>query len=117
MDSPDARSSLPTVVETDRRRHARYSAQVEIEVHREGNYDPMCLQTTDLSRGGCYVRPNPPLPVGVRVQSTLWLDGFPIVIQGRVITRHPEYGNGIVFMDFEGQAEPLLNRYLDAIVS
>jgi PilZ domain len=117
MNSPEGRPAPPIVVEPDRRRHPRYSVNVEIEVHREGSYDPMHLETTDLSRGGCYVRPTPTLPVGIRVQSTLWLDGCPAVIQGRVITRHPEYGNGIMFMDFEGQAEGLLQRYLEAIIT
>jgi hypothetical protein len=115
MNSPDARLS-PVLVDHERRRHVRYGVRVEIEIHREGSYDDMRLETTDLSRGGCYIRPNIPLPVGVQVQSTLWLDGDPIVIRGRVVTRHPEFGNGIMFLDFEGQGEPVLNRYLDAFV-
>jgi hypothetical protein len=36
-----------------------------------------------------------------------------------VATRHPQYGNGIMFIDFEGQGqgEVVLNRYLDAVVA
>jgi len=77
----------------------------------------MRLETTDLSRGGCYVRLMTPMPVGVSVHVTLWLGGDPIVVRGRVVSRHPQFGNGIAFVDFEGQAEVLLNRYLDAVAA
>ncbi|MGB8012783.1 MAG: PilZ domain-containing protein [Terriglobales bacterium] len=100
----------------DRRRHPRYNVHVQIEVQKEGSNAPMRLETTNLSRGGCYIQPASTLPVGIRVQTTLWLDGAaPIVMHGRVISRHPQFGNGIVFVDFEGQAEPLLNQYLDTM--
>jgi hypothetical protein len=51
------------------------------------------------------------------MQATLWLDSDPIVVQGRVVTCHPQYGNGIMFEKFEGEAEQLLGRYLDGIVT
>jgi hypothetical protein len=54
-----------------------------------------------------------PLSVGLRVRLTLWLDGYPAVIHGLVVTRHPQYGNGIMFVDFEGEADQLLKRYLE----
>ena len=57
------------------------------------------------------------LAVAARVQLTLWLDGQPYRRRGRVVTRHPQFGNGIMFMDYEDQAEVLLNRYIDSIVS
>ncbi len=65
----------------------------------------MRLETTDLSRGGCYVQLMMPSPVGLRLQATLWLDGYPIVVRGLVVTRHPQFGNGIMFVDFEGQGD------------
>jgi hypothetical protein len=76
----------------------------------------MRFETTDLSRGGCYVQLLMPLSVGIRVRLTLWLDGFPATIQGLVITRHPQYGNGIMFADFEGESDQLLKRYLEAVI-
>jgi hypothetical protein len=77
----------------------------------------MRLETTDLSRNGCYVQLLIPLSVGIRVQATLWLDGSPVVIRGRVVTRHPQFGNGIMFLEFEGDAEQKLTSYLDAVTS
>ncbi len=117
MNSPDAQPPTPAPHEPDRRRYPRYTVQVQIEIHAEGTDVPMRLETTDLSRGGCYIQLMIPLSVGLRLHATLWLDGHPVVIRGLVVTRHPQFGNGIMFVDFEGQAEVLLNRYLDAIAT
>jgi hypothetical protein len=117
MNTPKDQPSTPAATEPDRRRHARYSVHVQIEIRQEGSDVPMRLETTDLSRGGCYIQMLMPLSVGIPVQATLWLDGIPIVMRGVVITRHPQFGNGIMFVDFEGEAEPLLNRYLDGITA
>jgi PilZ domain len=115
-DSPDAQLSTSALTAADRRRHARYTVQVQIELHEEGSDIPMRFVTTDLSRG-CYVQMMTQFPLGVRLQVTLWLDGYPIVIRGLVVTRHPQFGNGIMFMEFEDEAEQLLSRYLDAITT
>jgi hypothetical protein len=116
MNFPDARSTS-TAIEHDRRRYPRRTVHVQVELRQEGIDIPLRLETTDLSRGGCYVQLMMPLPVSGRVQAKLWLDGQPIIVFGRIVTRHPQFGNGIMFMDYEGQAEVLLNQYLDAVVS
>ena len=117
MNLPNPRSSNPAPTEPDRRQHPRYTVQVQIELRQEGSDLPMRLETTDLSRGGCYIQLISTLPLGVRVQATLWLGGYPVVIQGRVVTRHPKFGNGIMFLEFEGEGAQLLNRYLEAITT
>jgi len=117
MDSLKAQPSTPAAFEQDRRLHDRYTVQVQIELRAEGVDAPMRLETTDLSLGGCYVQLLMPLSVGNRVRVTLWLDGCSIVIHGRVVTRHPQFGNGIMFLEFEGEGEQLLKRYLDAITT
>jgi hypothetical protein len=121
MNPRDARSSHDTanvVSEAeDRRLHPRYTVQVPIEIHLEGSNTPLSFSTTDLSRGGCYIQITPQFALGKAVRATLWLDGFPAVIHCLVVTRHPEFGNGIMFMKFEGEGERLLARYLDAIIA
>jgi hypothetical protein len=116
---PAAQNSTAALHEPDRRLHPRYTVHVPIEILREDadSDTPLRCETTDLSRGGCYIRLAVPLPVGIRLHATLWLDGYPIVIRGLIVTRHPEFGNGIMFVDFEGQgqAEVILKRYLDGI--
>jgi hypothetical protein len=33
-----------------------------------------------------------------------------------VVTRHPSFGNGIMFLDFEGEGGQVLNRYVDKLI-
>jgi PilZ domain len=117
MDSRNAQPAVAALTERDRRLHPRYTVQVQIELRLEGNEVPMRLATTDLSRAGCYIELMMPLPVGTHMQATLWLDGHPIVIRRRVIPGNPQYGNGMMFEKFEGQAEQFLQQYQDAIVT
>jgi len=120
MHSPNSSASqhaTQTQNEPDRRLHPRYTVQVQIEILREDRDLPIRCETTDLSRGGCYIRLAVPLPVGIRLHATLRLDDYPLFIRGLVVTRHPDFGNGIMFVDFEGPGEALLKRYLDAITT
>jgi hypothetical protein len=117
LNSPDAQPSSSAVNEIERRQHARYTVHVQVEIRQEDSDVPMRLETTDLSRGGCYVQMMIPLSVGKRVRATLWLDGYAVTLRGLVITRHPQFGNGIMFVEFDDEGEHLLKRYLDAIVS
>ena len=114
---PDQQLSASPLAQPERRRYPRYTVHVQVELRQEGNDVPMHLETTDLSRNGCYVQLLIPLSVGIRVQATLWLDGYPVVIRGRVVTRHPQFGNGIMFLEFEADAEQQLSTYLEAITT
>lgn len=115
--APDAQHSAAALHEPERRRHARYTVQVPIEILLEDTQISARCETTDLSQGGCYIQLVVPLPVGIRLHATLWLDGYPIVIRGLIVTRHPDFGNGIMFVDIEGQGEALLTRYLEGITA
>jgi len=77
----------------------------------------MRMETTDLSRSGCYVELLMPMPVGTKIRAKLWLDACPAVVRGSVVTCHPQFGNGIMFQEFEAAAEQQLGRYLEAIAN
>ena len=115
MNSPDAQSPDPHIATEERRSHPRHTVQVQIEIHPEDTDVPMRLETTDLSRGGCYVQMMMPFAIGVRVRATLWLGDRPAVIHGQVVTCHAQFGNGVRFVEFQGQSQQLLDRYLAAI--
>ena len=102
-------------IHPDRRLHSRYTVQVPIDLRREDTATSLRLETTDLSRGGCYVHLIKTLVLGTYVHATLWVDNCPISVRGRVVTRHPQFGNGIMFLDFQDNGEQLLTSYLDAI--
>lgn len=113
MNSTNRESLAAPPTYPDRRLHPRYTVQIPIDLSHKGA--ALRLETTDLSRGGCYVHLLETLVLGASVEVTLWLDDCPVRIRGRVITRHPQFGNGIMFLDFDGNGEHLLDRYLDAI--
>lgn len=115
MSVPQKESPASAVAQAERRRFPRHTVQVQLELKQEGNDVPMRLTTTDLSRNGCYVEMMAPLSVGIRVQATLWLDGERVVTRGCVVTRHPQFGNGIMFLEFEGDGEERLKKYLESI--
>jgi hypothetical protein len=89
--------------------------QIPIDLRQEDTAASLRLETTDLSRGGCYVHLIKTLVLGTYVQVTLWVDNYPVGVRGRVVTRHPQFGNGIMFLDFQDNGEQLLTSYLDAI--
>src|SRR5260370_18637521 len=85
LNSTDAAPSGSTLTERDRRLCPRYTLQVQIELHQQGSADPLRLQTTDISRAGCYVQMPTPLPVAVFLQPILWLPRCPILTRVRAL--------------------------------
>lgn len=114
MSSPD-NQPLGSAAADERRLHPRFTAQVQIELRQEANDIPIRAETSDLSGGGCYVQVSQTLPPGTDVQGKLWLDGSAVKFQGRIVTRHPQFGNGIIFLQFDGDGERVLRSYLGAL--
>jgi len=111
----DKQAASPATPPPDRRRYPRHGVQLQIELRQEDSDVPLRLETSDLSRGGCYVQLMMTLPLATPVTATLWLGDSAIHIRGRIVTRHPQYGNGIMFLEFVGDGEQMLARYLDSI--
>ena len=106
-----------TVTDADRRSHPRLAVKAQLELRQEGDDIPIRTETADLSRGGCYVQLSLTLGLGTYVQGRLWLDGAPVQFRGRVVTSHPQFGNGIMFLDFEGTGKQLLGSFLDGMAT
>lgn len=115
MDSSADQPVASTVIDADRRRHPRLSVKVQLELRQEGDDIPIRTETADLSRGGCYVELSLTLGSGTYVQGRLWIDGSPVKFRGRVVTSHPQFGNGIIFLQFEDIGEQVLASFLDGI--
>ena len=116
MDHPAKPHTLPPYDGPDRRRYRRRTVQVPIELHLEGSDRVLTAETTDLSRNGCYILLPDPLPVGLWLQAILWLDGEPAQLSGRVVTRHPHFGNGIMFLKVPEREDRVLAAYLEAVI-
>jgi len=115
MDELKSQSFDGITLSPERRRFMRYSIRAQVELHVADSDVPLRLETTDLSRNGCYVENNMPLSIGTKVEAKLWLEGVRIVARGRVVTSHPQYGNCIMFLDYDADGEQRLRAFLDAI--
>jgi hypothetical protein len=115
MNSLDHQLSTSVLAPPDRRCDPRHSVQIQIELREDGSDVPLRMCTTDLSRGGCYVESMLPLPIGTEVTAKLWLSNCPVRMRGRVVTLHPQFGNGIKFLEYEDNGKTVLAQYLDAI--
>ena len=99
---------------SERRQYQRYGLHLPLEIRVEGSDVPMRLETTDISRNGCYLETNMTFSVGTRLEAKLWLGETRIVARGRVVTSHPQFGNGIMFLEFEADGEQRLRDFLDS---
>jgi hypothetical protein len=73
----------------------------------------MRLETSDLSLGGCYVEMALTLDIGTRLDIVLWLHGRKLSTRGVVVTRHPQFGNGIEFVGLFSENEHRLRAFLE----
>jgi hypothetical protein len=105
----------PCIAQAERRRQQRYPIQVPIRLHFGGWDTAVALATTNLSLYGCSIMTSPQLPVGIEVYAKLSLPDHCVQIRGRVVTRHPELGNGIMFMNFEDDGEERLRQFLEGL--
>jgi hypothetical protein len=53
------------------------------------------------------------LAVGTALDIVLWLGPEKTVLSGRVVTSHPQFGNGIEFTLFSGDSQHRLQDFLE----
>ena len=103
----------PAIAQAERRLNPRFHLRLPIQMQPDGVPAPLSLETSEISLSGCSVMVPDQLPVGTFLRIALSLDATEIHLTGRVITRHPHFGNGIMFLKFEEDGETRLRRYLD----
>lgn len=113
--SSEKQSFTNAVAAPDRRRYPRYSVHLPLELHVEGSNVPMRLETTDISRNGCYIETHMPFSVGTKIEAKLWLGGTRVLARGRIVTSHPQFGNGIMFLEFQDDGQERLQTFLDSL--
>ncbi len=91
----------------------RVAISIQIELRENGSDVPIRAQTTDISVGGCYIQMGLTLPVGTALNLVLWLDSEKLAAKGKVVTCHPQFGNGIEFIDIAPDSRMKLKKFLD----
>jgi len=97
----------------ERRQFQRSHMAVQTELRVQGNEMPIRVETADISMSGCYVEMAVTLEVGTALNIVLWLGHEKLAIAGRVVTRHPLFGNGIEFNTPPQDSEQRLQLFLD----
>jgi c-di-GMP-binding flagellar brake protein YcgR len=104
--------NLTTALSSERRLSQRLTVAAQIELRIKNDSVPIRSKTTDLSVGGCYIEMGVTLEPGTPLDVVLWLEHEKLVLQGRIVTKHPQFGNGIEFIGVSPEAETCLQRFL-----
>ena len=96
----------------ERRRAARYSCDLGVQIREEGAKVSLWSRCTDISVGGCYIDSRSPLPVGTQFELTLFLETEHVAVPVFVRTSFPGMGMGVQF-SFKSEDQRIqIARYL-----
>ncbi|MFZ0734847.1 MAG: PilZ domain-containing protein [Candidatus Sulfotelmatobacter sp.] len=98
----------------DRRKSQRLKRAVQTELRLQGSATPIRVETADISTGGCYIEMAVTLELGSELELRLWLGHKKLDLAGKVVTRHPQFGNGIAFRHLSDDSRIRLQAFLDS---
>ena len=99
----------------EHRKYPRTKAAIQVELKTEGAAVASRTETADLSVGGCYLEMSFTLQVGTKLDLVLWVEGERLPTTAVVVTHHPQFGNGIQFLDLSLDDQAKLDRYLKKV--
>ncbi|HXW92767.1 MAG TPA: PilZ domain-containing protein [Terriglobales bacterium] len=99
----------------ERRRYLRQKVAAEVRLQLEKHATPLRAQTADISLGGCYVEMMFTLEVGTKIKLTLWLQEAKVDVEGTVVTRDLQVGNGIQFTNMSAEDSARLKHFLSTV--
>jgi len=114
MITPNVFQDCVQSVAFERRQFQRLKRAVQIELRVHGTQVPVRTETADISAGGCYIEMAVTLEVGEPLDLVLWLGHKKIGIPGKVVTRHPQFGNGIEFGRMPEESLRKLQNYIES---
>jgi c-di-GMP-binding flagellar brake protein YcgR len=97
----------------ERRFFQRLPIAVQVELRVKSESVPIRLKTADISVGGCYVEMSVTIEPGTDLDIILWLEHQKLQLQGRIVTKHPQFGNGIEFTGLTPESETQLRSFLE----
>ncbi len=99
----------------ERRQFQRLPVPLQIELRAKGDSVPVRMQTSDISAGGCYLEMAFTYDVGTPLTVNMWLGHQKLTLQGKVVTRHPQFGNGVEFQSLSEEARQQLQQLLESM--
>jgi len=103
--------------EAGRRRFQRIKCYVAVEIHIEGEQQPVWGNVSNVSRGGCLVETASAVPAGKALEIGLWLASGKIWVKGVIISgvatsSAPSYGVRVKFSEAELSEKEHLREFL-----
>lgn len=98
----------------DRRKSQRLKRAVQAKLRVQGSGTPIRVETADISLEGCYIEMAVTLELEAPLNLVLWLGHKKLNLAGKVVTRHPQVGNGIAFTGFSEDSRIRLQAFLDS---
>jgi hypothetical protein len=99
----------------DRRRYPRVKAEIPVELLPTGTEIPLLVAIDEISLCGCYVPAMFTMEVGTTLDLTLSLPDRRIRASAVVVTKFPNLGNGIDFIDMDPQDRLILHEYIASL--
>jgi c-di-GMP-binding flagellar brake protein YcgR len=95
----------------ERRRYPRIKAKVPVELVCSGS-PPMRTSTEEISLCGCYVETMFTMDIGTKLTVLLAVKGDILNANGIVVTKYPQVGNGIDFIQMHPSDRLKLNDFI-----
>jgi c-di-GMP-binding flagellar brake protein YcgR len=97
--------------DAERRRYPRIKAKIPLEILCP-SAAPMRTATDEISACGCYIETMFTIDVGTKVDLVLSVNDERIQIKGVVVTKYPQVGNGIDFVDIAPEDRLKLTKFI-----
>ena len=95
----------------ERRRYPRVKAAIPVELTCAGK-SPMRTATDEISLCGCYIEMMFTIDVGTKLGVVFSLNQERVGAEGLVVTKHPQVGNGIEFIEMSPEGRLKLSEYI-----
>lgn len=99
----------------ERRRYPRVKVKVPVELHLSPDVPAQRTAIEEISLCGCYIETMFTLEVGTRLDLVFWLNQEKITGKGLVVSRYPQVGNGIDFLEMAPEERTRLADFLAKI--
>lgn len=100
---------------SERRRYPRVKANIPVELLPLGATVPMRTATDEISLCGCYIESMFTMDVGTKLQLTLWLNETKASATGVIVTKYPQVGNGIEFVNMAPEDRLTLHAFISQL--
>jgi c-di-GMP-binding flagellar brake protein YcgR len=102
-------------VESERRRHPRFSIIADAQVVEIASGTKLSAKTSDLSAGGCFLDMLNPSPEGTEIVVRIFHADATFAARGKVVFVFPNMGMGVMFTDVPASQQAILQKWLEEL--